>query len=240
MKRSLLIGVFCVLTAANLWATQPPFQTGDPAIDGNFVEIFNLLAKHNHQNNGTVELAEEAVVTTITGEIRMYGGSSAPTGWLFCDGSTVSRTTYADLFDVIGTSFGPGNGSDTFNLPNMADRFPAGKGSTFSVVGSSAGASTHNHTVTISTADLSHTHQSPVIYNTGTTALYTSVAFGSSGDASAVTPLGTAAAAVGAQANNQYAITGGMSANSTHSHGGATASTSNLPPYMTVNFIIKY
>lgn len=50
-----------------------------------------------------------------------YGGSSAPTGWLICDGSAKSRTDYALLFDAIGTTFGAGDGSTTFNLPDAAN-----------------------------------------------------------------------------------------------------------------------
>jgi hypothetical protein len=60
------------------------------------------------------------------GVILPYGGTSAPTGWLLCDGSAVSRTSYATLFAVIGTSFGIGDGSTTFNLPNFTNRFPYG------------------------------------------------------------------------------------------------------------------
>lgn len=55
-----------------------------------------------------------------SGVILPFGGSSAPTGFLMCDGSAVSRTTYADLFDVIGTTYGSGDGSTTFNLPNLS------------------------------------------------------------------------------------------------------------------------
>lgn len=64
----------------------------------------------------------------LSGEIRMYGGSSAPTGWLLCDGSAVSRTTYSRLFTAISTAFGIGNGSTTFNLPNFSSRIPIGVG----------------------------------------------------------------------------------------------------------------
>ena len=52
------------------------------------------------------------------GVIMPYGGTTVPTAWLECDGSAVSRTTYADLFAVLGTKFGPGDGSTTFNLPS--------------------------------------------------------------------------------------------------------------------------
>lgn len=52
--------------------------------------------------------------------------ASIPSGWLLCDGSAVSRTTYADLFAVCGTKFGIGDGSTTFNLPDLRSKFPRG------------------------------------------------------------------------------------------------------------------
>jgi len=61
------------------------------------------------------------------GVIQAYAGSSAPNDWLFCDGSAVSRTTYADLFTAIGESYGAGDGSTTFNLPDLRGRVPVGK-----------------------------------------------------------------------------------------------------------------
>lgn len=69
-----------------------------------------------------------------TGSILPYSGSSAPTGFLLCDGSAVSRTTYADLFDVIGTTYGSGDGSTTFNVPNLSTAVLPSS-STVSVVG---------------------------------------------------------------------------------------------------------
>lgn len=69
-----------------------------------------------------------------TGTVLPYGGSSAPTGFLMCDGSAVSRTDYADLFDVIGTTYGSGDGSTTFNLPNLSTAVLPSS-STVSVVG---------------------------------------------------------------------------------------------------------
>lgn len=62
------------------------------------------------------------------GVIFPYASSAAPTGWLACDGSAVSRTTYADLFTIIGTTYGIGDNVSTFNLPNLVDRVPVGKG----------------------------------------------------------------------------------------------------------------
>jgi hypothetical protein len=62
------------------------------------------------------------------GAMMPYGGASAPIGWLLCQGQAVSRTTYASLFAVLGTAYGAGDGSTTFNLPNLQQRFPLGKG----------------------------------------------------------------------------------------------------------------
>ena len=64
-----------------------------------------------------------------TGTVVMYGGSSAPLDWLLLDGSAVSRTTYANLFAVLSTTYGVGDGSTTFNLPNAQGVFVRGAGS---------------------------------------------------------------------------------------------------------------
>lgn len=61
------------------------------------------------------------------GVITDYAGSSAPSGWLLCYGQAISRSTYADLFTAIGTTFGIGDGSTTFNLPDYRGRVAAGK-----------------------------------------------------------------------------------------------------------------
>jgi len=61
-----------------------------------------------------------------TGSVQAYVASTAPTGWLVCNGSAISRTTYADLFAIIGTQFGSGDGSTTFHLPDLRGRFVRG------------------------------------------------------------------------------------------------------------------
>lgn len=84
------------------------------------------------------------------GAILAYGGATAPNGWLLCDGAAVSRTTYADLFAAIGTAFGVGDGSTTFNLPNTKGRVLAGKDAAqteFDVLGKTGGAKTHTLTI---------------------------------------------------------------------------------------------
>ena len=61
-----------------------------------------------------------------SGEVAAFATASAPSGWLVCDGSAVSRTTYARLFDAIGTTFGAGNGSTTFRIPDLRGEFIRG------------------------------------------------------------------------------------------------------------------
>lgn len=68
-----------------------------------------------------------AVGFVPAGVVVPFAGSSAPANWLLCDGSAVSRTTYGQLFAAIGTTYGSGNGSTTFNLPDMRGRVAAGK-----------------------------------------------------------------------------------------------------------------
>lgn len=80
---------------------------------------------------------------TPVGGVLMYGGGSAPQGYLMCQGQAVSRTTYAALFAAIGTAHGAGDGSSTFNLPNLVGKFPVGyaAGDTdFNALGKTGGA----------------------------------------------------------------------------------------------------
>jgi len=103
------------------------------------------------------------------GSIISYGSTAVPAGWLACDGSAVSRTAYADLFSVIGTTYGAGDGSTTFNLPDTRGIFLRGAGTH----GTGAYDATlgefqtdqfkaHNHMVdppnTVSTTNGAHSH----------------------------------------------------------------------------------
>lgn len=81
-------------------------------------EFNQLYANDNY-------LAARAVPS---GSIIMHAGSTAPTGYLACNAAAVSRSTYADLFAVIGTTYGVGDGSTTFNLPDMRGLFVRGAG----------------------------------------------------------------------------------------------------------------
>ena len=89
------------------------------------------------------------------GFIIPYAGSVIPGGFLLCNGQAVSRTTYAQLFTAIGTTYGVGDGATTFNLPNLVDRFIRGKSST-RALGSiqQSSLASHNHSI----SDPGHTH----------------------------------------------------------------------------------
>lgn len=80
------------------------------------------------------------------GIINPYAGSTAPDGWLICDGSAISRSTYADLFEVIGTTYGTGDGETTFNLPDLKGKIPVGydiSDNDFNTIGKTGGEKSH-------------------------------------------------------------------------------------------------
>ena len=75
-----------------------------------------------------IQAGQNIVAIDFVGLINMWAGSSAPTGWLLCQGQAVSRATYASLYSVIGTTYGAGDGSTTFNLPDLRASVPVGAG----------------------------------------------------------------------------------------------------------------
>lgn len=90
----------------------------------------------------------------VTGSIAMFAGSTAPQGWLLCDGSAVSRSTYSELFSTIGTTYGQGDGSTTFNLPDLAGRVLIGASTNYP---SASTGGEENHSLTEQELP-SHTH----------------------------------------------------------------------------------
>jgi microcystin-dependent protein len=102
-------------------------------------------------------------VSDPVGRMAPFAGSSAPAGWLICNGAAISRTQYPKLFAAIGISYGAGNGSTTFALPNARGRVLVGRdaGQTeFNTLGESGGAKTHTLTLAEMPAH-SHSIQRP-------------------------------------------------------------------------------
>lgn len=186
--------------------------------------------------SGATPTWADKVDGVLAGFIQMYGAASAPTGWLLCDGSAVSRSTYATLFALIGTTYGAGDGSSTFNVPDLQDNVPIGKSGTKALASTggantvansgNVGGSTAN--ATISTAQMpSHSHiqkNSPGQGNPSTGAfLRQNYASGSNNNTNVSTH--TDGSGTG-HAHNMSATFSG-SANSV------------LQPYLTVIYIIK-
>jgi microcystin-dependent protein len=94
----------------------------------------------------------------LTGEMKMWPAANAPSGWMLCEGGAISRTTFAALFALIGTTYGVGDGTTTFNVPDMRGRVPTGFDSTqteFNARGKTGGEKTH----LLTTAEIpSHNH----------------------------------------------------------------------------------
>ena len=152
------------------------------------------------------------LVTIPVGVITQFGGSTAPTGWVLCDGTAYSRTvTYNNLFTAIGTTYGVGDNSTTFNVPNLKGRVPVGLDSTqteFDTRGETGGAKTH----TLTTAEIpDHSHGGQIVFGGGS---------GSTG---------VRADGIG----SSQPPTGGVNG----TNGGAH---NNLQPYIVVNYIIKF
>lgn len=93
------------------------------------------------------------------GSIVDFAGSTIPTGYIACDGSLVSRITYARLFSVIGTTFGSGDGSTTFKLPDLRGRVSVGSGTGTGLTNRTLGQNVGEETHILSESELpSHTH----------------------------------------------------------------------------------
>lgn len=175
------------------------------------------------------------------GMVSQFAGSSAPTGWLLCDGTAVSRTTYSSLFTAIGTTYGAGDGSTTFNLPNLKGRVPVGQDATqteFDVLGEVGGAKTHTlqateipaHTHSGNTGGHSNDHSHGFTFNNPATTATGGSAIRVSNITATGQPANTSTA--GASANHTHAFTtdGGTGGGNPHN---------NLQPYIVMNYIIK-
>jgi len=122
-------------------ATQLQFRRGTTAQNNSYTGLVGEISLDTSTNNIRIHDGSTAGGAEIipAGTIVGYGAGSAPTGWLLCDDTAVSRTTYARLFAVIGTGYGGGDGSGTFNVPDLRDKVPLGKGANNDTLGTTTG-----------------------------------------------------------------------------------------------------
>jgi microcystin-dependent protein len=168
-------------------------------------------------------------ITTPPGSIIAYIGSTSPSGWFICNGSAISRITYSDLFAVLGTNFGVGNGSTTFNLPDYRGAFLRGTGSQTKNYNST------NITYTgpgINSTGQSHSTQVHAHDLTGT------ISYGSS---NTYNYSGMTALSPNNNNGNSFNLNNNLSiSNSTTSGGTITDTTETRPFNFGINWIIKF
>jgi len=226
--------------------TQSIASDGQTPITGNLLMGGNKVTGMADGTSSTdaVTLAQlSAVNSVMTGAIQMWPTTSAPTGYLLCDGTAVSRTTYAALFAVVGITFGVGDGSSTFNLPNYSDRFPIGKGTIASSIGSTGGSKdaivvSHNHTASTSISDPGHSHGvSDPGHSHSIGGTYQ--AYGSPNISAVLTAISSQNTGGATTGISIAGATTGISASTSVASNGSSGTNANLPPYLGINFIIK-
>lgn len=146
----------CIWTEGNLAADH---DSGATVSDYVAATTFDAMSKGIQQflnqsgkmkNTAVTESGRIVSYFAPPGMLAPYAGSSAPSGWLLCDGSAVSRTTYADLFSAISTTYGSGNGTTTFNVPDLRGRNPYGAGQrSWALTVASTDVNTGNDQITI-------------------------------------------------------------------------------------------
>lgn len=181
------------------------------------------------------------------GSIMPFAGATIPAGWLLCDGAAVSRTTYSSLFAALGgisSPWGLGNGSTTFNLPDLRTRVPVGKNSsgTFANLGAIGGAETmslteahlaaHSHTFSATTSTNGNHNHAPRVAVTygGSAGNYRSV-FATNSPFWSLADFNNVVSDAG---NHNHTVSG------TTSTTGSGAAFGLLQPYAVVNYIIKF
>jgi microcystin-dependent protein len=171
------------------------------------------------------------------GGLMPYAGATAPPGWMICDGTAVSRTTYAGLFAICGTTYGAGNGTTTFNIPDFRGKVVLGVSGSFAR-GATGGAAT----VTLNTSQIpSHDHGGVGDHGHGGVgdhdhSFTTYQAAGrDTGGLNTVIPVSGGTITVSGAGAHSHGNAGGHS----HSSVGSGGSHENLPPYQAIPYIIR-
>ncbi|MCH9697602.1 MAG: tail fiber protein [Gammaproteobacteria bacterium] len=173
----------------------------------------------------------KAGISPYIGEITMFGGNFAPTGWALCNGQILDTEQNPALFSIIGATYG-GNGRTTFALPDLQGRLPMHKGQGVGLTNRSIGAQGGAETVTLSSSEIPHSHSATSVLRASTT----------SGTTNA--PAGTVLAEDGGDkiyevvAPNVEMSASAITTTVGNSSIGGTQAHPNMQPYTVVNFII--
>jgi microcystin-dependent protein len=163
------------------------------------------------------------MASPYVGEIRIFAGSFAPSGWFFCDGQVIPISEYDTLFTLIGTTYG-GDGQETFGLPDLRGRVPVHQGTGSDGLSHIVGQLDGVESVTLSTQQMpSHSH-----------------AFvASTADGNVITPSGTLPArSLNIKPYTNSATDGSFAASAIQS-AGSSQPHDNMQPYLGLNFIIS-
>lgn len=205
-------------------------KNANTVLDNNDIKVNQIVVVRYNADNDWFEMISQlgnpGLSSSIypTGSVHAWVTNSAPSGYLLCDGSAVSRTTYADLFAVIGTTFGAGDGSTTFNLPNLKGRTIVGRDAAqteFDTLGETGGAKTHTLTAAESGVP-AHAH--PFQFATGSGSGVSGI-FTATGGGTTLSNAGGPSPAGASVINNTSAP--------------ASSAHNNLQPYIALNYIIK-
>lgn len=171
------------------WATSTAYTAGQIVIKGN--TIYMCLGGHTSGTFSTDWLSSSYWVATGTapGQTVMTGSATAPPGWVLCDGASLVRANYADLFAVIGTTYGAADGTH-FNVPDFRGIFPKGAGTTTRVAGVDANGNAYAATLGAYAQDKMQGHKHDVDISANATA---NVTAGSSLKSALTTPATTSA-----------------------------------------------
>ncbi len=169
-------------------------------------------------------------LATPIGSVTCFAGTGSPFGYLLCDGSAVDREQYSALFSVIGVIYGSGDGTGTFNLPDLQSRIPVGRNhsqSPFTALAMTGGEITHTLTVGEMPAH-SHTSNANGAQSIGGSGYGLAYSNGQNTYSGATD--------VTAGEPNLFQTVAALTINST----GASQPHNNLQPYIVLNYIIKY